>query len=234
MSLEINTAVSPSFHPENVKNIDGYNETSAPYLGPAEELMQDTYNTLGKLHEARKVASKNPTWNEQQQILHVSDTAYSQQQRLAKRFDSTVATMDKQIKSMDEMLTSPLKQKAGTGNLNTEIRKHVADMDINGRHKFLRQAIDKNDVTTLTALLGAPAYLSGMSDTEHSIYTRQYHEMVSPDTAQRLKALRNAKDYLEKRGSALLLEVEKAMGSNWRQVASIREAHSKATQALNL
>jgi len=110
MPTEIDARITPSLHSENVKQLDGYSDDSVPYLGPVMEALDDAYLTLGKLHDARHLASKNQAWTPEQAVLAVSDTAGRQQQRLLSKFDKLSKTLDQQIKSMDEMLTGPLQQ----------------------------------------------------------------------------------------------------------------------------
>ena len=141
-------------------------------------------------------------------------------------------TLDQQIKSMDEMLTGPLQQKAGMGTLNTEIRNHVRAMPTEERQKFLEDALARKDLTTLTAILGGPGYLSGLMDAEVTHYTRKLHEIQHPEVVGRLTALRSAKAHVEKVGPLVMGQVEKAMGADWGRVTALREGNSKALAAL--
>ena len=84
MPTEIDARITPSLHSENVKQLDGYSDDSAPYLGPVMEALDDAYLTLGKLHDARHLASKNQAWTPEQAVLAVSDPAGRQQQRRRK------------------------------------------------------------------------------------------------------------------------------------------------------
>lgn len=89
-------------------------------------------------------------------MLAVSDAAYKQQQRLAKKFDNVRATLDKQIAHFEQELSQPLESRASVG-ISGEIRKFVKDMTTEERHKFIQEAIDAGDHTTVSAVLGAPA-----------------------------------------------------------------------------
>lgn len=232
MPTEIDARITPSLHSENVKQLDGYSDDSAPYLGPVMETLDDAYLTLGKIHDARDHASRNQAWTPEQAVIAVSDAAYKQQQRLLSKFDKLSKTLDQQIKSMDEMLTGPLQQKAGMGTLNTEIRNHVRAMPTEERQKFLEEALARKDLTSLTAILGGPGYLSGLMDAEVTHYTRKLHEIQHPEVVGRLTALRSAKAHVEKVGPLVMGQVEKAMGADWGRVTALREGNSKALAAL--
>lgn len=101
MPTPIDARVTPSLHSENVRQLDGYSDDSAPYLGPVMETLDDAYLTLGKIHDARDHASRNQAWTPEQAVIAVSDAAYKQQQRLLSKFDKLSKTLDQQIKSMD-------------------------------------------------------------------------------------------------------------------------------------
>lgn len=87
MPTPIDARVTPSLHSENVRQLDGYSDDSAPYLGPVMETLDDAYLTLGKIHDARDHASRNQAWTPEQAVIAVSDAAYKQQQRLLSKFD---------------------------------------------------------------------------------------------------------------------------------------------------
>jgi len=231
MPTPIDSRVSPSLHAETLKAIDGYDDNTAPLLASAMEALDDAYVTLIKLHDGRDAARKNHAWSEGQQVLAVSDAAYKQQQRLAKKFDNVRATLDKQIAHFEQELSQPLESRASVG-ISGEIRKFVKEMPTEERHKFLQQAIDEGDSITVSACLGAPPYLSGLDAEFAKTYTRVWHERAAPEVAAKLKAVRNAKAAIEERGARLFKEVEKAMGADWGRVTALREGNSKALAAL--
>ena len=231
MPTPIDARVTPSLHSENVRQLDGYSDDSAPYLGPVMETLDDAYLTLAKIHDARDHASRNQAWTPEQAVIAVSDAAYKQQQRLAKKFDNVRATLDKQIAHFEQELSQPLESRASVG-ISGEIRKFVKDMTTEERHKFIQEAIDAGDHTTVSAVLGAPSYLSCHDAASAKIYTRFWHERATPEVATKLKAVRNAKAAIEERGALLFKEVEKAMGSTWGKVQELRQGNDKALAAL--
>ncbi|MFR0717510.1 hypothetical protein ACLUS7_20895 [Enterobacterales bacterium BD_CKDN230030183-1A_HGKHYDSX7] len=232
MSTPIDTRVTPSLHAETLKAIDGYDEEhSAPILASALEALDDAYLTLIKLHDARDAAKKNQAWSEGQQVLVVSEAAWKQQQRIAQKFDSVRNTLDKQITHFEQELSQPLESRAGVG-ISSEIRKFAKDLSSEELHKFLRGAISEGDHTTVSAVLGAPAYLSGLDTNFQKGYVRMWHERTAPDKAMKLKAVRNAKTLIEQRSGLLFKEIEKAMGASWITVNELRQGNDKALAAL--
>lgn len=101
------------------------------------------------------------------------------------------------------------------------------------RNKFLSEAVDRLDHATLRAVLGAPAYLSGMTGEEQKMRTRMYHTKAVPQVEKRLRVMRQARDMLTDRGGLVFSQMEKAIGASYARVKTIREAHSRATTALN-
>ena len=150
---------------------------------------------------------------------------------LLNRSISFRATLDKQIAHFEETLQQPLESRASVG-ISGEIRKFVKDMTTEERHKFIQEAIDAGDHTTVSAVLGAPSYLSGLDANFAKTYTRFWHERATPEVATKLKAVRNAKAAIEERGALLFKEVEKAMGSTWGKVQELRQGNDKALAAL--
>ncbi|CUA82480.1 hypothetical protein Ga0061063_1296 [Gulbenkiania indica] len=232
MPTPVDIRITPSLHADTLKEVDGYDEElTAPILAPALEALDDAYLTLGKLHDARDAAKKNQAWTEGQQVLAVSDAAWKQQQRLAKKLDTVRVTLEKQIAHFEGELSQPLESRAAV-TISGEVRKFVKDMPTEKRHEFLRQAIEDGDHVTISAVCGAPPYLSGLDANFQKTYTRMWHERTSPDLAQKLKAVRGAKAVIEQRGALIFKEVEKAMGAPWTRVQALREGNDKALAAL--
>ncbi len=232
MPTPVDIRITPSLHADTLKEVDGYDEElTAPILAPALEALDDAYITLGKLHDGRDAAKKNQAWTEGQQVLAVSDAAGRHQQRLAKKFDNVRATLDKQITHFEELLQQPLESRAAV-TISTEVRKFVKDMPVEERHKFLQQAIADADHITVSAVLGAPPYLSGLDANFQKSYVRMWWERTTPELATKLKAVRGAKAVIEQRGGLLFKEIEKAMGAPWSKVNELRQGNDKALAAL--
>ncbi|MFU5826561.1 hypothetical protein ACM7TR_07225 [Pseudomonas aeruginosa] len=232
MPTVIDSRITPSLHAETIKHIDGYDEEiTAPILAPLIEALDDAYITLGKLHDARDAAKKNQAWSEGQQILNVSDVAWKQQQRIAKKLDSVHATLNTQISHFEQELSQPLLSRAAVG-ISGEIRKFAKGLSTEELHKFMREAIIEGDETTVSAVLGAPAYLSGLGADLQKVYTRMWHERTSPEKALKLKAAQNAKTLIGERSGLIFNEIEKAMGASWSTVDQLRQGNDKALAAL--
>lgn len=231
MPTPVDTRITPSLHSETLREVDGYDETMLPHIAAAFEALDDAYLTIAKIHDARDAAKKNQAWTPEQAVLAVSEAAYKQQQRLLKKFDGLVATMDKQIAHFEQELSQPLESRAAV-TVAGEIRSYAKNLTTEERHKFLQQAIDAGDQTTVSACLGAPSYLSGLDANFAKTYVRFWHEKMNPQSAQRLKAIRGAKAHIEKVGPLIMGQVEKAMGSDWGRVKALREGNSKALAAL--
>ncbi len=228
----IDTRVSPALQSFNIEKLEGFDDTTKPYLGPVMEVLDDAYITIGKLHAARDASKKNSAWTETQQILNVADAASKQEKRLTGKFDQVSNNLGQQIKALEDMLAGPLAQKGSAGSLNAEIRAYAKNLSTSDRQKLLTNALEQSDITTLTAVLGGPSYLSGLMDSEVAYFTRRYNELQNPEATQRLKALRGARDYIYKFGGLIFGEITKAVGADWAKVQQLREGNDKAAAAL--
>lgn len=231
MPTPIDSRITPTLHAETLKALDGFDDSTMPYIAPAIEALDDAYITLGKLADARDASKKNQAWTEGQQVLAVSEAANRHQHRLLKKFDGLVSTMDKQIAKFEEELSQPLESRAAV-TISGEIRRYVKDMSVEDRHKFLQQAIDDADAITCSSVLGAPSYLSGLDAGMAKSYTRLWHEKMNPQASQRLKVIRGAKAHIEKSGALVVEQIEKAMGAKWATVNELRQGNDKALAAL--
>ena len=233
MSEEVDTRVSLSLHPLNVEKIDGYDETTAVYLGQVQTAFSEAYLGLGQVHTARDKARTNPTWNEAQQLIQTQDYADKVFARVARQMDSAKGNLDRSIAALDAQLTGPITAKAAQ-SVSAEIRSFAKGLATSERLSFMQRAIAGGDETTITALLGAPSYLSGIDVKTQEVFTRLWHERNSPEIAQRVRAMKGARDLIIDRGALLHGQFEKAVGVAPHKVAALRAAKNEAEQAFVL
>lgn len=227
MSEEVDTRVSLSLHSRNVREIDGYDEDTATLLAPTETAFSEAYNGIGAVHDARAAAAKNPTWNEAHQLIEVDNLAQKQLRNIAARFDNVTANLNKTVTSIEADLAVPIQSQSSQA-LSGEIRSYVADLPDGKRMAFVQQAITDNDTRTASAVLGGPAYLSGISSDMQSVLTRMYHEHHEPLKAKRLRAAQGALSLIGERAGLVFSQLEKAVGASPHKIAKLRAAKSAA------
>lgn len=231
--MEISFNVSPTLHPKTVESIPGYQQHSG-YLSSVHDAFGTAYQELEAIHKARQSARKNPTLNEAARTIKVADFAAKKQDAITKKFDAAMRHLSDAIKHTEESLTNPLVTGAAHPALNAEIRAHVKALPRGERITFIREAQEKGDVKTLTAVLGAPAYLSGITEVEQAAYTRRYHESRNPEAAARLEAMQAGMKLLEQAAGLVFKEVEKAIGADWGKVQRLKQARDEAERAFNV
>jgi hypothetical protein len=232
MSEEVDTRVSPSLHPINVRELDGYDSETETLLGITEGAFAEAYQGLSEIHDARIKAAANPTWTEAQQLVQVDDFAQAQVKRITGRLDSAAANLETVVSGIEKELTTPVENSAG-GLVSTEIRAHVKAMKDEERFGFVRAAIISDDKRTATAILGAPSYLSGLTAEMQEILTRMYHEHHQPLQAKRLKAAKGALALIAERKPLILREKEKGVGAPANKIAQMRAAKLAAEAAVS-
>lgn len=233
MTIEIDSRVTASLHPTNVEKIDGYDEDTAPVLGQVVAAFSEAYEGVGKIHSAREASKGDPTLTEAAQIMKTQDFADKVFASVAKRMDGTRASLEAGIAHLEKEMTNPVESRAAHP-MSKEIREHIKSLPSASRMGFIKQAIDSGDHTTAMAALGAPAYLSGIESGMQASLLRIYREKANPAMAKRLKAMTNAKALIEKNGSLVMTEMEKAVGMRPDQVQRLRAAKSKSEQAFVL
>lgn len=230
MSGDIDTRVTPALHPDNVKQVEGYDDQTAPYVSLAETAFSDAYLGIGQVHSAREKARTNPTWNEASQVIQTQDFADKVFSRIARQFDGAKTSLDKGIVSLEAQLSAPVTSVAAQG-LAVEIRAHMKALPSNKRLGFIQGALATGDAVTVSSILGAPSYLSGIDAGMQATLLRQWHERNSPEIAQRLKAMKGARDLITNRGGLVFRELEKAVGAPPDKVKALREAKTAAEKA---
>ncbi len=234
MSVEIDTRVSPALDPETYLAIEGVNDETIQFVGGVVNAFNDAYITLGKVHDARRLADSNGAWNEEQKVLNVGRTADQQKLRILKRLDLASADLNSTIVHTQALLMQPLTEQAGLGSLNGEVRSFVRGLDRSEREAFMNDALERNDDATLTAILGAQPFLSGLTPLDHGHYLREFHGKKRPDLVRRLDVMERFRERLGDIGPIVHAEFEKAVGAKPGVVAHLDRANEQALAALNI
>lgn len=211
MADNIKVRVSADLHPENVEHLDGYDDDTAVFLGATRDAFDTAYKFVDAIYDVREAALSDPTLTPAAAILKTDDFANKRLSSVTKLFDSTIANLGKSIDSYERELTAPVMEK-GARLVAQEVRSHLKGLKPEERHKTIQQAHDNGDEVVMCALLGAPALLSGVTDEMQAVYLRLWREKSEPVKAQRLRAMRAAKERLENRGGLVLKEMIKAVG----------------------
>lgn len=220
-----------SFDPANVKAIEHYAEFEG-YLQPAVHAFSNAFEHLKQVADARAKAENNKAWNDWQKLLIVGKEAEKRLEHIAKTFDKAHSDLSKAAEMLEQQLSQPLTENAATGSINAEIRAHVKALSADDRMKFISAALREGDTRTLTAVLGAPAFLSGLGSEAARAFLRQYHEQRSAEVVRRLTATRAAIAMIEKKHLLAVSQMEKAMKGTFTKLRQVREADSEARKAL--
>jgi len=227
MSDKVSIVVTPSLHPDNVKSIDGYDADTEAVLAPTMTAFDEAYQAVIAVHTAREAAKTNPAWNEAQVIIETDNLARRKTEHVTRTFDAVRGNLVKGIEHIEAELSAPISTKAAA-TVATDIRNHAKAMSTEERHNFIKDALDSGDAETMSSLLGAPPYLSGLTKELQATYTRMWHERTSPDMAKRLKAMVGAREMIERNAPLVFSAMEKAVGAPPHKARALREAKSAA------
>ena len=210
MATEINTAVSADLHPDTVLRLEGVDHDTATFVAPAVEAFGAAYAYVASIHAVRDAAFSDPTLTPEAALLRTDDHAGAKLAGVTKNFDATISQFTRSINALEADLTASVKEQASRA-VSGEVRAHMkASSD---RVKLMEQALKDRDDEVLSAVLGAPPMLSGFSKELHATFLRAFNEQRRPATSKRLKALTSARTYLENRGTLILREMERAVGT---------------------
>lgn len=230
MADEIDTRVTPSFHPDTVRAIDAYDDDTASVLAGTEAAFSEAYIAVGRVHDAREAAKTNPTWNEAQQVIATQDLADKLTVNLAKRFDSATAGLTRVIEGLERDLSQPIEGR-GVGAMSAEIRAYVKGLPEGQQMGFIRNAIEAGDERTVGAVLGGVPYLSGITPEMQNVLIRLHHEKTNPRAAKQLRAAKAGLELIGERAGLLFGQMEQAVGAKQAKVQKLRAAKAAAEKS---
>jgi hypothetical protein len=144
MADEIDTRVTPSFHPETVQALDGYDDDTASILSGVEAAFNEAYVGIGRVHDAREAGKTNPAWTADNALIETQNFADKLTGNLTKKFDSVTASLTRVIEGLERDLSQPIEGR-GVGAMSSEIRAHVKALDEGARMGFIQKAIEAGD-----------------------------------------------------------------------------------------
>lgn len=230
MSDNIDTRVTPSFHPETVQAIAEYDADTEAVLAGTVSAFTEAYIAVGRVHDASAASKTNPAWNEAAALIETQNFADKLTAQLAKRFDSATAGLTRVIEGLESELSQPLEGR-GVGGMSAEIRSYVKSLPEGQQMGFIRNAIEAGDERTVGAVLGGVAYLSGITPEMQTALLRVYHEKTNPRAAKQLRAAKAGLELIGERGGLLWGEMEKAVGAKQAKVQQLRAAKAAAEKS---
>jgi len=228
----VDTRVSPALDPATYRAVEGYNDDTRPFVDCVVNAFSDIYQTMGNAHDARALAESNPAWTPENRILIVARDVEKARQRAVSRLANAERDLRANIAHTEKLLSEPLTERAGRGSLNAEVRAHAKALNRSEREKFMREALERNDEATLTAILGGQPFLSGLTSVDHEHYTRLYHVKKNPHLVARLDVMNRFLEMVERNGPVVHLQFEKAIGAKPSVVANLNKLNDQAQSAL--
>ena len=196
-------------------------------VAPAVTALDAMHAALASIIDARIKSTQDPTLlhSEASQILAVAAYADRQMDAAARRIDAATKHIEAQIDAAEGELRKGLPSSASP--LSSEVRAHAKAQ----KHplQFVSQLIADGDEASVAAVLGAPAYLSGLNNDMKAALTHQWNSRKQPQLTQKLTLLRATQDRLERAGRTFITNVERAQGVDYRVIQRLRQAKQAAT-----
>lgn len=222
---------SPSLNPQLIEMLDGY-EDFGEDLGAVRNCFANAYNGLTAINAAVVALRSDPTVTPDAAVVKAVAQAERKHDHIHQTFCNTAERLHKTIETLEKSLSAPVEQMAGLGTVNDRIRDHAKSLDTGKRGKFIEEAFKKRDEKTLTALCGAPGYLSGMEDAAHALCIKRFNELREPETTRRLAVLREAATLLDRASPIAITSVERALGSSFRRAKELKAGAERSDAAL--
>jgi len=223
---------SPTMDPGIIAAIKGAQDADVKqWVQPAVSALEAVYGAMQQIITARQAAHSDSTLTEDGATLKIAAFAERMQTQATQRIDTAHSTLSKSIEEYEGILRRPMEGQASAGPLAAEIRAHCKALSAGERAQFLSDATKRQDTRTMAAILGAPSYLSGITDDTQHIYTEQFNRIKAPEVAKRIEVLKEARERLEKAGALFLLDVQRAGGFKWQKVQKLRAAKAQADKA---
>lgn len=211
--MGIDTRITPALHPQSVASMEDFDDDTAGELQQVVDAFTQAYTVIGQIHDARDAAEGDMTLTPAARVLQTSDVANKVMERATRAFDKVAANMRSGVALVQKELTAPVQARAAH-TIAQEIRAYARSLKDQGKSVagFVTEAIARGDEDSVTAILGAPSYLSGIDDKTQAVLLRMYHEKQNPVAAKRLRAMQAAADMVDRTSPLILKSIVEAVG----------------------
>lgn len=224
---------TPSLNEAMITSLEDFDEND-PALAQARNAFSLATETLKKISETRDPLARDSSKTPEQKLLLMAGITDKAQERCGRAFDQAYKSLTSLTQTLDESLNKPLEQTTHTA-ICQEIRTYVRSLPQDKRDAFVNEAVKRGDMQVMNSVLGAPSYLSGISDERKAIWLRDYRSKADPVAVKRLAVYRAAIERIMQNGPRIHDEFPKAMGGEWKDVNRLRgqtDASDKALAAL--
>jgi hypothetical protein len=232
LGLGIDTNVTPSLHPQVVASLEDFDDDTSGHLQQVVDAFHSAYTAVAKVHSGREAIKTDPSLTPAAQVLRVADAAERTYKEAASRFDRVTQNMTAGIALLEKELTTPLETRTAHP-LSVEVRNYLRGLEAAGKSplNFVKQAIETGETEVVSAALGAPAFLSGLTPEMQTVLLRMHHEKTQPLAAKKLRAMKGALELLETNAPKLHLELQRAIGVPPHEVEKYRAAKARTDKA---
>lgn len=211
MSDDIDIRVSADLHPGTVLGLEDVTEATAPFVSSTVDAFRSAYKFIGTIHDVRAAAFADPTLTEAAALLKADDYARSKLAGVTKKFDAAMQHLKSGIAFIEGELAQPVKEQASK-TISGEVRAALKAATPDDRSEMLQRALAEKDHEVLSAALGGPPMLSGLTKEQHAFFLRRYNELREPEKTAHLRAMTAARDHILSQPMLLFKQVEKAVG----------------------
>ena len=130
-------------------------------------------------------------------------------QRAEAEFEAARNDAEKRLKELRTSAEShlALSPSPGHAQLQTEIRQHFKSLNGEERTKRAQQAMQSGDLSTVRALVQAPAFLSGIAEPTHKRLRAEYLMKAAPEEMQLGTEIENALEMVKGAAGEFLAHV---------------------------
>lgn len=179
-----------------------------------------------KVVEAREAYKAEGIKHDAEQVLDVFDLHSKLAPVATRKVDAANRALDSAIAHHEGELRKAIRDGA-TGPFAAEIRTMLRSMPLGERQSFVMEAIARGDAAAIGAVLGAPAYLTGMTPEMAQAFTERANVAREPRLAAQLSLLKHAQAKLDAAASVFVRSTDNMIGARDSTVRTLRARREK-------
>ena len=210
--MSTKTDISPSIHPAVIERHYGRSATPSGYVREPDKVLDEMASAMAfarssaeQILDMHRAIMGNRMQTPVANARDSREATWRAFERLAKRIDAARETARAALAEIATATAAPPRAaEPADAMLASEIRTRLAQLSEKERRAVVSGAVSGGDIATVSAVLNAPAILTGMTDAEKEMFRHEWRVNQFPAEVDREQRLGKAIEDVDRVGPILM------------------------------
>ncbi|MBD3615844.1 MAG: hypothetical protein HUJ22_04660 [Gracilimonas sp.] len=139
--------------------------------------IEEVDEKLQRINKAREDILADRTLNEAAKKAEFVKYVQKADNKISNKISQVSSIVDRRTAELNKVINQEISDEAGSSRYSSEVRSHVASLPhASDRISFVKKLVDSGEYTSVSSILGAPSFLSGLDEKHKKTLLDYYRE----------------------------------------------------------